>query len=434
MGTRLFTKNRSQPSPSHLKIKMIKLTFLKKEDPVLFQLIRAEIERQKNSLDLIPSESLVPLSILEVLATPLTNKYSEGYPLKRYYPGNKIIDKIEILAQKRAREAFGLDENWQVNVQPYSGSPANLAIYFGLLKPKEAILGPELTSGGHLTHGAKANLSGQLYQAIGYKIDPKTQKFNYRQILELAQIYRPKIIVSGTTAYPRKIDFKKFYQIAKKVNAYHLADISHIAGLIIAKKHPSPFKYAHLVMTTTHKTLNGPRGAIIFSRKELSQKVNRAVFPGLQGGPHQNTIAAIALTLKIAQTKKFKKLQVQIIKNAQVLAKKLLKYKFNLISQGTDNHLILIDLRNKNLSGKEAEEILERAHLLANRNTIAGDKNPFSPSGLRLGTPSITFRGLKEKQMLKIADFIFRLLDQKETPEKIKKEVLALCKKFPLPY
>ena len=413
---------------------MLKLLNLKKEDKKLYQLIKKEIEKQKFSLDLIPSESLVPVSILETLATPLTNKYSEGYPFKRYYPGTEIIDKIEILAQQRAKSAFNLNSNWEVNVQPYSGSPANIAVYFGLLNPGDVILGPALTSGGHLTHGAKVNFSGKIYHAIYYEIDPKTEKFNYTQILELAKIYRPKIIVSGTTAYPREIDFKKIGKIAKKVGAYHLADISHIAGLIIAKKHQSPFEFADVVTTTTHKTLNGPRGAVIFSKKELSQKINKSLFPGIQGGPHQNTIASIALTFKIAQTKKFKKTQIQIVKNAKVLARELKKYKFHLVSGGTDNHLILINLKNKKISGKEAETILEKAGILANRNTIPGDQKPFSPSGIRLGTPSVTFRGLKEKEMIKIANFLYQLIEKRQSPKKIKKEVLTLCKKFPLNY
>ncbi|MCD6412291.1 serine hydroxymethyltransferase [bacterium] len=413
---------------------MVSFSHLKKEDPKLYQLIKKEIKRQKESLDLIPSEALVPLSVLEVLATPLTNKYSEGYPGARYYPGNKIIDEIEILAQKRAKKAFNLDDEWQVNVQPYSGSPANIAVYLALLNPGDVLLGPALPSGGHLTHGSPVNFSGKFYRVISYEVDPKTERFDYQKIEKLAKTFRPKIIVSGTTAYPRKIDFEKIGKIARSVGAYHLADISHIAGLIIAKKHPSPFKFADVVTTTTHKTLNGPRAAVIFSRKEISQKIDKAVFPGLQGGPHQNTIAAIALTFKIASSKKFKKIQAQIVKNAQVLAKELKKYKFHLVSGGTDNHLILIDLKNKNISGKEAEKILEEAGILANRNSVPGDKKPFSPSGIRLGTPSVTFRGLKEKEMIKIARFIYELIDKKEKPQKIRKEVLLLCKKFPLKY
>lgn len=413
---------------------MVSFSHLKKEDPKLYQLIRKEIKRQKESLDLIPSEALVPLSVLEVLATPLTNKYSEGYPGARYYPGNKIIDEIEILAQKRAKKAFNLDDEWQVNVQPYSGSPANIAVYLALLNPGDVLLGPALPSGGHLSHGSPVNFSGKFYRVISYEVDPKTERFDYQKIEKLAKTFRPKIIVSGTTAYPRKIDFEKIGKIAKSIGAYHLADISHIAGLIIAKKHPSPFKFADVVTTTTHKTLNGPRAAVIFSRKEISQKIDKAVFPGLQGGPHQNTIAAIALTFKIASSKKFKKIQAQIVKNAQVLAKELKKYKFHLVSGGTDNHLILIDLKNKNVSGKEAEKILEEAGILANRNSVPGDKKPFFPSGIRLGTSSVTFRGLKEKEMIKIARFIYELIEKKEKPQKIKKEVLLLCKKFPLKY
>ncbi|MGE4554749.1 MAG: serine hydroxymethyltransferase, partial [Candidatus Paceibacterota bacterium] len=304
--------------------KFLNIKYLKKADPKLYTLLIKEIQRQENSLNLIPSENIAPLAVLELLGSPLTNKYSEGYPFKRYYPGNFYYDQIELLAQKRALKLFSLDDQkWAVNVQPYSGSPANLAIYFALLKPRESLLGMELSSGGHLTHGHLANLSGKIFKSFSYSVNEK-DFIDYSQIEKLALRYKPKIIVCGTTAYPRKIDFKKFRKIADKSNSFLLADISHIIGLIVAKEHPSPFPYADIIMSTTHKTLQGPRGAIIFVNKKskiakklninLEEAINKSVFPGLQGGPHNNVIGAIAYTLKRASSKKFIQYQTQIVK------------------------------------------------------------------------------------------------------------------------
>jgi len=409
----------------------MKFHHLKKRDSQLYNLVRKEIERQKNTIDLIASENIASLETLEILGSPLTNKYSEGYPGRRYYPGNKYYDQIEELAQKRALQSFHLNsKKWAVNVQPYSGSPANLEVYTALLNPGDTLLGMKLSSGGHLTHGHKASLSGQLYHSVQYSVDLKTGLIDYSQIEKLARKYKPKIIISGASAYPRKINFRRFAQIAKKVNAYHLADISHIAGLIAANLHPSPFPYSDIVVTTIQKTLRGPRAAVIFCRKDLEKQINKAVFPGMQGGPHNNVVAAIALAFKIAQQKKFKDYQQQVIKNAQILSQELKRLGFTLTSGGTDNHLMLVDLRNINLPGIEAEVLLEKAGIVANRNSIPGDTSPFHPSGIRLGTPTVTSRGMKEKEMILIAHLIYLVLIEKKKPSIIKKEVQKLCQKF----
>jgi len=419
------------------------LKLLKKFDKELFNLVSKEIKRQKETIDLIASENIVPEVVLEVLGSPLVNKYSEGYPFKRYYPGNFYYDQIEILAQKRALKAFNLKENeWAVNVQPYSGSPANLEVYNALLNPNDTLMGMSLNSGGHLTHGHFINFSGKIYKAIQYGLNPKTELIDYFEVEKLAKKYKPKIIVCGTTSYPRKIDFQKFAAIAKKVNAYLIADISHIAGLILAGLHPNPFKYCDIVTTTTHKTLRGPRGALIFINKKskIAQKqkvdlevlINKSVFPQMQGGPHNNVTASIALMFKLAKQKSFKNYQLQIIKNSKTLAEELKKYGFRLVSNGTDNHLMVVDLKNFGIDGIEAEKILEKANILANRNVVLGDLKPFRPSGIRIGTPTVTSRGMKEKEMKIIAQFIYRLLVKKEKPEEIKKEVLRFLKKFPI--
>lgn len=407
---------------------------LKKADPFLCKLISKEIKRQKETINLIPSENIADLSLLQVVGSPLMNKYSEGYPGRRYYPGNEIYDQIENLAKERLLKLFKLSKNWNVNVQSYSGSPANLAIYLGLLKPGDTIMGLSLFSGGHLTHGHSVNFSGKIFKAILYEPDLKTGYLDYRKIEKLAKKFKPKIIISGATAYPRKINFAQFGRISRKVGAYHLADISHIAGLIVAGLHPSPFPFSDVVMTTTHKTLNGPRGAVIFSRKELASQIDKAVFPGSQGGPHNNITAAKALMAYLDSKPWFCRYQKQILLNSRILAKELKKYGFTLLTGGTDNHLMVIDLRPLNISGQEAETLLEKAGILANRNSVPGDLKPFKPSGLRLGTPAVTKRGMKEKEMKKIAEFIFRILIKKESPLKIQKEVKKLCQRFVLPY
>ena len=449
-------------------------------DAVLRRFIKKEIERQKYTLDLIPSENIADPEMLKILGSPLVNKYSEGYPGKRYYPGNEYYDKIENLAQERALRCFGLNpDEWHANVQPYSGSPANHAVYFALLRPGDVVMGLALSHGGHLTHGHCVNFSGTYYQSVPYGLRERTHLIDYDSLEEKARELRPRLIVSGATAYPRIIDFKKIGAIARDANAYHLADISHIAGLVAGGVHPSPFPHADIVTTTTHKTLRGPRGAIIFARKSeirnprlrqgfggqakseinpkfnpdakgsglrperrrnphhtliISEAIDQAVFPGLQGGPHNNQTAAIAWALLRAQGKPFKRYAAQVVKNAKALAAELLKRGFTLVSGGTDNHLMLLDLRPQGIAGMDAEKMLEAAGIVANRNTIPGDPRPFKPSGIRMGTPSITSRGMKEREMRQIAAWIYRLINAHETPSVIRRETRALCKKFPLPY
>jgi len=418
-------------------------SLLKKTDTQLFRLIQKEIQRQKQTIDLIASENFVPKVIFEVLGSALINKYSEGYPHKRYYPGNVYYDQIEELAQKRALEAFGLNsKKWSVNVQPYSGSPANLEVYNAILQPGDTLMGMSLTSGGHLTHGYKANLSGKLYHAIQYGLNPKTEMIDFTEIKKLAKKYHPKIIVSGLTSYPRKIDFQKFSRIAHKINAYSMADISHIAGLVLAGLYPNPFLSCDLITTTIHKTLRGPRAAIIFINKEskiakknkidLESVINKSVFPQMQGGPHNNVTASIALTFKLARSKSFYNYQKQILKNSQALAQAFKKLGFRLTTNGTDNHLMVLDFKKIGISGMEAETLLEKAGIIANRNVVIGDVSPFHPSGIRIGVPAVTTRGMKEKEMKKIAELIYRVLIKKKKPVIIKKEVRKLCSKFPL--
>jgi len=384
-------------------------------------LIKKELARQKRAINLIASENYPSKAVLAVLGSQLTSKYAEGYPGKRYYPGNEINDQIELETQNLARKVFGLSKNWSVNVQLYSGSPANIAVYLALLNPGDVLMGMKLAHGGHLSHGHKVNFSGMFYKVIQYGVSEKTGMIDYGEIERLAKKHKPKIIVSGATAYPRKIDFKKFGRIAKSVGAYHLADISHIAGLVAAKIHQSPFPYADVITTTTHKTLRGPRGAIIISKKLkvkskkgreelLSDSINKAVFPGLQGGPHMNNIAAMGIAFEETLKPAFKNYIKQVVRNARVLAEELKKRGFEIISGGTDNHLILVDLKNRGISGMEAQNRLEKVRIIANRNTVPGDKSAFNPSGLRLGTPAQTTRGAKEKDMVRIARKISEIL------------------------
>lgn len=422
------------------------------KDKIIENLIKLEKKRQKETVNLIASENFVSADILEVLGSELTNKYSEGYPGKRYYPGNRYYDEIEEIAKKRALKAFGLSEDdWAVNVQSYSGSPANFAIYSALMERGDKLMGMALTSGGHLTHGHRASLTGKFWTSVQY-ITNNDGFLNYDEIESLAKKEKPKVIVSGFSAYPRKIDFGRFGEIANNVGAYHLADISHIAGLIAAGLHPSPFSSrdgqipADVVMTTTQKTLRGPRGAVIFSKKRqvrsdmrhgmegvsfnkssltIADLIDKAVFPGLQGGPHNNVIAAIAVTLFEALNPNFKKYQKQTMKNAHALALELKKLGFRLVTGGTDTHLILINLSKSNflnigslspdvqlpkMDGTLAERKLEAVGIIANRNTVPGDESPFNPSGLRLGTPAVTTRGMKEKDMKIIANLIYEAL------------------------
>ncbi|MDI6602690.1 MAG: serine hydroxymethyltransferase [Patescibacteria group bacterium] len=408
--------------------------FVEKTDPQIARLIKKETKRHQETLNLIASENYPSKAVREALSSIFVAKYAEGRPYKRYYGGQEFIDKLEVLVEERVRKVFKLNpKKWTVNVQPYSGSPANYAVLRGLLKTGDKILSLPLSHGGHLTHGAPVSLSGQDFKVVNYFLN-KEGFLDYGEIEKLAKKEKPKLIICGFSAYPRKIDFKKFSQIAKKVGAYLLTDTSHITGLIIGKVHPTPFPWADVVMTTTHKTLRGPRGAIIICKKELEEKIFKKVFPGLQGGPHEHTICAIGVALKEAMSAQFKKYASQIIKNAKILAEELEKYGFNLISGGTDNHLLLVDLTNKNITGKEAQILLEKAGIVTNKNTIPYDPRPaFDPSGIRLGTPAVTTRGMKEKEMKKIAFWINEVISNPKSIPKIKQEVKKLCKKFPIP-
>jgi len=399
-------------------------------------LIKQETQRQNETLDLIPSENIADPEVLKILGSPLVNKYSEGYPGRRYYPGNQFCDEIENIAREEGLKAFGLKAGeWFANVQPYSGSPANLAIYFALAKPGDVVMGMRLADGGHLTHGHPVNFSGTYYKSVQYGVDHATGLMDYAAIEKLALEHKPVILFSGTTAYSRTIDFRRMGEIAKKVGAKHVADISHIAGLVATDMHPSPFPHADVVMATTHKTLRGPRGAVIWSRgEEIAKKVDKAIMPGLQGGPHNNQTAAIAWMFEMVQTPDFKEYGAQIVRNAQVLAKELVRHGFTLVAGGTDNHLILVDMRKQNVDGAKAQEMLESVGIIANRNSIPGDEKPFYPSGVRMGTPSLTSRGMKEEEMKELAHFIHQLFNVGKSAEEIRADVLKLCKKFPLPY
>ncbi len=392
---------------------------LQSTDPQISKLIALEEKRQDEVLEMIPSENYTSRAVMEALGTVLTNKYSEGYPKKRYYQGNKIIDEVETLAIERAKKLFGVP---YVNVQPHSGSPANLAVYLATCTPgKDKIMGLSLAFGGHLTHGQPQSATGQFFKSTQYELG-RDGLLDFDAIEKLAKQERPKIIVCGFTAYPRIIDFAKFAKIADSVGAYLLADISHITGLIIAGVHPSPVPYADIIMTTTHKTLRGPRGAMIIVTEkglkkdtELGKKIDSAIIPGLQGGPHDNQTAAIAVCLKEAATPRFRQYGQQIVKNAKALASTLLDFDFDLVSGGTDNHLILIDLRNKGISGTIAAYALEVANIVVNKNGVPFDTEPpFYPSGIRLGTPAITTRGMGEKEMVKIASWINRVMKEVE--------------------
>lgn len=404
------------------------------KDKKLESLIKKEIKRQEMTINLIASENYQSAEVLSVLGSPLANKYSEGYPGKRYYPGNEFYDDIEKMAEERVRKMFDLDKRWHVNVQPYSGSPANLAVYFSLLECGEKLMGMKLAEGGHLTHGHRVNFSGRFYRSIQYGVDLTTGWIDYDDLERLAENHRPRVIVSGISAYPRQIDFSKIGKIARKAGAYHVADISHIAGLVVAGLHPSPFSHSDVVVSTTHKTLQGPRGAVIICRPELADRIDRAIFPGLQGGPHNNQTAAIALMGWRNVKKDFKDYQKQILKNAQTLADELISRGFNLVTGGTDNHILLVDLRSVagGMNGKDAERALENVGITANKNSIPGDISPINPSGLRLGTPAITARGMKEGEMKMIANWMEKVLLKKLKPTPIKREVEKLCRKFPL--
>jgi len=390
------------------------------KDTQIKKLIDAENKRQKSVINLIASENYVSKDVLEALGSELTNKYAEGYPCRRYYGGQEYVDKIEVLAQERARTLFGLSpKKWHVNVQPHSGSPANLAVYLALVPQGEKIMGMSLDHGGHLTHGHKVSATGKFWQQVPFGVDALTEVIDYDHIKKIAEKEKPQIIVAGFTAYPRKVDFKKFREIADSVGAYLMVDMSHIAGLVAGKAYASPFLYADIVTTTVHKTLRGPRSAMIFSmvdERELYKKIDKAVFPGLQGGPHLNQIAAVAIALKEASLPVFKTYAKQVVKNADTLAKELKKLGWKIISGGTDTHLVLVDtwMNGIGVSGKEASDRLEADGIIVNKNTIPGEtRSAMDPSGIRLGTAAETTRGKKEKDMIKIAQKIDKILRNK---------------------
>lgn len=402
------------------------------KDKTVFDLLKRELEREEYSLILIASENYVDEEILEVQGCVLTNKYAEGYPSKRYYSGCKFLDEIESIAIERAKALFHAEH---ANVQPHSGSAANMAVFYAALNLGDKILGMDIAHGGHLTHGARVSFSGKFYQSVGYRVSKDNEMLDYNEIRRIALEEKPKMIVAGASAYPRLIDFKKFREIADEVGAYLMVDIAHIAGLVAAGLHPDPVEYSHFVTTTTHKTLRGPRGGMILCKKEFAKAIDSAVFPGIQGGPLMHVIAAKAVALGQAMTEDFKQYQQQIIKNAQRLCGALQKKGYRIVSGGTDNHLFMVDLTNKGLSGKEAQESLEASGIMINKNLIPFDtKSPNVTSGIRVGTPAVTTRGMKEAEMDLIADLIDAVL-QKPTDEALqtttREKVKELCKRFP---
>ena len=409
-------------------------SYIQEQDPEIYALLEGERTRQHDGIELIPSENYVSSAVLEAMGSILTNKYSEGYPGKRYYGGQKYIDKVENLAKRRAKKLFGAE---YVNVQPYSGSPANIAVMMALLEYGDTIMGLQLDQGGHLTHGLGINFSGRFYKVASYGVRRDTSRIDMDEVRDIALKARPKLIISGATAYPRLLDFEAFKSIADEVGAIAMADISHIAGLVVGGVHPSPFPFTDVVTTTTHKTLRGPRSAIIMCKRPYVKDIDRAVFPGLQGGPHDHTTAAKAVAFGEAMQPSFKEYAHQIVKNAKALAEGLLGYGFDLVSGGTDNHLILIDLTNKGIVGQDAESMLEKAGLTVNKNSVPYDtRSPFSPSGIRIGTPAATTRGMKEPEMLQIAGWINEAISKHADDEglaAIHDEVRELCAAFPVP-
>ena len=403
-------------------------------DTEIQEAINKELSRQRDKLEMIASENIVSKAVMQAQGSVLTNKYAEGYPGKRYYGGCEYVDVVEQLAIDRAKKLFGAE---YANVQPHSGAQANTAVYFALLQPGDTILGMNLTDGGHLTHGSPVNISGKYFKIIPYGVDKETERIDYDELERLAKEHQPKLIVGGASAYSRVIDFERMAQIAKSVGAYLMIDMAHIAGLVAAGLHPSPVPYADVVTTTTHKTLRGPRGGLILCRDaEFGKQFNKAIFPGIQGGPLMHVIAAKAVAFKEALSDEFKVYQQQVLDNAKALADELAKKGFRIVSGGTDNHLILVDLRSKNITGKEAQFLLDEIGITANRNTIPFEPlSPFVTSGIRLGTPALTTRRLKEEDIREVADIIADVIENREDSaviETAKAKVQAICKKFPL--
>ncbi len=405
---------------------------LKEFDPEIYQAIRQETEREEYQLEFIASENLVSEDVLEAQGSVMTNKYAEGYPFKRYYGGCEYVDIAEDLAIRRGKELFGAE---YVNVQPHSGSQANMAVYFAVLEPGDTILGMDLSHGGHLTHGSPVNFSGFLYNVVSYGVTEDDQRIDFDQVRGLAQEHRPKMIIAGASAYPRTIDFKRFREICDEVGAVLFVDMAHIAGLVAAGIHPNPVPDAHIVTTTTHKTLRGPRGGMILATEEFAKRLGSRVFPGSQGGPLMHTIAAKAVAFKEALKPDFKAYQRQIVANAKAMAGELTSRGFKLVSGGTDNHLMLVDLREADYTGKDAEETLDRAGITVNKNTVPFEtRSPFITSGIRIGTPALTTRGMKEPEMVQIAGWIADCLDRREDESylgDVRAQVRGLCERFP---
>lgn len=404
---------------------------IRQQDPAVYDAMMRELQRQRDHIELIASENFVSPAVMEAMGSHLTNKYAEGYPGARYYGGCQYVDGVENLARDRAVQLFGAEH---ANVQPHSGSQANVAVYLALLKPGDTILGMDLSHGGHLTHGSKASISGKYFNACFYGVDPETETIDYDKVRQRAEECRPKLIIAGASAYPRFIDFKRMREIADSVGAYLMVDMAHIAGLVAAGEHPSPVPYAHVVTTTTHKTLRGPRGALILCKEELKKKIDSAVFPGTQGGPLMHIIAAKAVCFGEALKPEFKAYQHQTVLNAAALAKALSEQGLRLVSGGTDNHLMLVDVMSKGRTGMEVQELLDMANITANKNTIPFDTQSVKlTSGMRFGTPAVTTRGMKEPEMAQIAQMIARLIDEGEgAVAQVKEQTIELCRTFPL--
>ena len=412
---------------------MIRYPHLKNQDPEVYAAIKKETARQKNTIELIASENFVSEAVLEAVGSPLTNKHAEGYPSARYYGGCKYVDVVESLAIERLKKLYGCDH---ANVQPHSGASANFAVYFALLEPGDKIMGMSLSSGGHLTHGAKVNVSGKYFEVVPYGVDKDTETINYDEVEKIALAEKPKLIVAGASAYPRVIDFKRFREIADKVGAYLMVDMAHIAGLVAAGLHPSPVPYADVVTTTTHKTLRGPRGGVIMCKEYLAAKIDKAVFPGTQGGPLEHVIAGKAVAFGEALTDEFKAYQKQIIKNSAAMADEFEKLGIKLVSGGTDNHLMLLDFSALDVTGLEVEKNLDKAGITVNKNTVPNEtRSPKITSGIRVGTPSVTTRGMKEDDMRLIARLIAKIVfEGKNAMPEVRAEVKKLIAKFPLAY
>ena len=411
---------------------MLEFNKIKAQDPELYEAVSSELSRQQNKIELIASENFVSEAVMEALGTPLTNKYAEGYPGKRYYGGCECVDVAENLAIERAKKIFGAS---YANVQPHSGAQANMAVFFALLTPGDTVLSMSLAHGGHLSHGSPVNMSGKYFNIVPYGVSEDTNTIDYDEVERLAKECKPKLILAGASAYPRVIDFERFAKIAKEVGAYFMVDMAHIAGLVAAGLHPNPIEYADVVTTTTHKTLRGPRGGLILSKdEELGKLFNKAIFPGIQGGPLMHVIAAKAVSFKEALTDEFKTYQQQIVKNAKAFADALSQEGFKLVSGGTDNHLILLDLTTINVTGKDAEHMLDEVGITVNKNAIPFDKqSPFITSGIRLGTPATTSRGFVEEDMVEVAKLIkLTLTDFDNSQDEVRQRVAALCKKHPL--